>query len=60
MIKLKPWHRRHALSLAAQLPEDLKDRRAVLAGTNELSEKFLDRRRARRRRTQAKKHKRTG
>lgn len=36
------WRRRCALNLAAQLPEDEDDRRAVLQYMQELVDKFLD------------------
>lgn len=36
------WHRRHAIQLAAQLPEDSKDALIVLELTRELVESFLE------------------
>lgn len=35
------WRRRHALQIAAQLPEDVEDALAVLDLARELVEKFL-------------------
>ena len=35
------WHRRHALMLATQLPDDIADARLVLEAANELVETFL-------------------
>ena len=36
------WHRRHAIMLASQLPEDLKDARIRLRLVEELVNGFLD------------------
>ena len=36
------WHRRQAMLLAAQLPENPNDARMVLAAITELVETFLD------------------
>lgn len=41
MKDFMPWHRRHAVHLASQLPEDPEDALAVLALTVELVERFL-------------------
>ncbi len=35
------WHRRHAIHIASELPDDPEDALAVLAPTVELVEKFL-------------------
>jgi len=35
------WHRRRALMLATQLPDDIADARLVLEAANELVETFL-------------------
>ena len=35
------WHRRHALMLAGQLPENIKDAELVLQAVQELMETFL-------------------
>ena len=35
------WHRRHALTLAGQLPENIEDARLVLEAVSELVEDFL-------------------
>lgn len=35
------WHRRHALTLAGQLPENIEDARLVLEAISELVEDFL-------------------
>jgi len=35
------WHRRHALTIAGQLPENLADARLVLEAVSELVEEFL-------------------
>lgn len=36
-----PWHRRHALLLASQLPEDTNDAKMVMAALAELMDTFL-------------------
>jgi hypothetical protein len=36
------WHRRHAIMLASQLPEDLKDARIILRLAEELVNGLLD------------------
>jgi hypothetical protein len=41
MPKIEPWHRRHALQLASQLPEKIEDARLVIKATQELLEDFL-------------------
>jgi hypothetical protein len=35
------WHRRHAIQLAAQLPDNIDDARAVIRYLTELLEDFL-------------------
>ena len=35
------WHRRHAMTIAAQLPENLEDARLVLEAMSELLEDFM-------------------
>lgn len=35
------WHRRHALTIASQLPENVSDARLVLMAVNELVEGYL-------------------
>lgn len=40
----RAWQRRHAIQIAAQLPERPKDALAVLALARELVENFLDQR----------------
>ena len=39
----QPWHRRHALTLASQLPENVADARLILYAVTELVEGFLSR-----------------
>jgi hypothetical protein len=40
-MKEQPWHRRHALMIAAQLPEDHNDALAVLCAAVDLVQGFL-------------------
>ena len=40
-MKEKPWHRRHALMIASQLPEDHNDALAVLCAAIDLVQGFL-------------------
>jgi hypothetical protein len=40
-MKEESWHRRHALQLAAQLPERYEDAMAVLRATVRLAEDYL-------------------
>ena len=42
MKKIESWHRKHALMLAAQLPENTNDALAVLEACREIVQKFLD------------------
>lgn len=35
------WHRRHALMLAGQLPENIEDAELILQAAQELVQKFL-------------------
>lgn len=35
------WHRRHALTLASQLPDNVADARLVLEAVSEIVEEFL-------------------
>ncbi|WP_048756600.1 hypothetical protein [Afipia felis] len=42
MSKNDNWHRRHAIQIAAQLPEDAKDALIVLDLAKSLVETFLD------------------
>ena len=39
--KILPWHRRHAVMLASQLPENAADAVIILRLTPELAEGFL-------------------
>jgi hypothetical protein len=39
--EILPWHRRHAVMLASQLPEDVADSVIILRLTMELTEGFL-------------------
>lgn len=41
MAKIETWHRRHAVMLASQLPEDTTDAKLVLQAVQELVETFL-------------------
>jgi hypothetical protein len=41
MAKIEPWHRRHALQLASQLPEGIEDALLVIEATRKLVEAFL-------------------
>jgi hypothetical protein len=41
MTKIEPWHRRHAIQMAAALPPETEDALLVLALTRELVESFL-------------------
>ena len=41
-IKVEGWHRRHALHMASQLPENRVDALAVLECLKELLDGFLD------------------
>lgn len=38
---MEGWHRRHAVMLASQLPEDTTDAKLVLQAVQELVETFL-------------------
>jgi hypothetical protein len=38
---MEQWHRRHALMLASQLPENVADALLVIEATRELVEKFM-------------------
>ena len=40
-MKIQNWHRRHAVMLASQLPEETEDAMAVLECTRELLANFL-------------------
>jgi hypothetical protein len=40
-MKEQPWHRRHALMIASQLPEDHNDALAVLCAAIDLVQGFL-------------------
>jgi hypothetical protein len=42
MAVLLPWHRRHALMLASQLPENSADARLVIQAVTELLDTFMD------------------
>ncbi len=42
MAKMEQWHRRHAIMLAGQLPENTQDALAVLEAYRELVERFID------------------
>lgn len=42
MRKPLAWHRRHALNIAGQLPENVADARLVLQAVEELVEGFLN------------------
>jgi len=35
------WHRRHALTIASQLPDNVADARLILAAVSELVDDFL-------------------
>jgi hypothetical protein len=39
--KTEPWHRRHALNLVAQLPEDVTDARIILDCARDFVERFI-------------------
>lgn len=39
-----PWHRRHAVSLAAQLPDEPDDARVILELVTQILNEFLDHR----------------
>jgi hypothetical protein len=41
MSKIEPWHRRHALQLACQLPDGIDDALTILRLARELVEDFL-------------------
>jgi hypothetical protein len=41
MLKVEPWHRRHALQIACQLPEKHDDAMAVLCAAMDLVKDFL-------------------
>jgi hypothetical protein len=41
MAVLLPWHRRHALMLASQLPENSADARLVIQAVTELLDTFM-------------------
>ncbi len=41
MAVLLPWHRRHALMLASQLPENTADARLVIQAVTELLDTFM-------------------
>jgi len=41
MAKIETWHRRHAVQLASQLPDDLDDARIIIRLTQELLDSFL-------------------
>lgn len=41
MAKIETWHRRQAIVLASQLPEDTTDAKMVLEAVQELVETFL-------------------
>jgi hypothetical protein len=38
---MEAWHRRHAIVLASQLPDNVEDARLVLEATCEIVESFL-------------------
>jgi hypothetical protein len=40
-MKVQAWHRRHALNIASQLPEDHDDALAVLCAAMDLVQGFL-------------------
>ncbi len=40
-MTIEPWHRRHAVSLASQLPENPTDALLVLEATRELLTTFM-------------------
>jgi hypothetical protein len=40
-MKIQAWHRRHAIMIAGQLPDNPKDALLVLQATRELIEQFL-------------------
>ena len=42
MGKPLAWHKRHALTIAGQLPENIEDARLVLQAMQELVENFLN------------------
>lgn len=42
MKNIEGWHRRHALVLAGQLPDNTTDALAILDACRELVQKFLD------------------
>jgi hypothetical protein len=48
MSDVQEWHRRHAIQIAAQLPEGIEDALMVLELTRELVETFLAQRDVRR------------
>lgn len=41
MGRTEPWHKRHAVHLVAQLPENAADALIILAAATEFVEKFL-------------------
>jgi hypothetical protein len=41
-MKIEPWHRRLAVQLASQLPDQIEDGRIILRLTTELLEDFLN------------------
>ena len=41
MSKIEPWHRRHAIQMAAALPNDIDDALIVLNLARQLVEAFL-------------------
>jgi len=42
LAKPLAWHKRHALSIAGQLPENMTDARLILQAVQELLDNFLD------------------
>ena len=40
-MKELPWHRRHALQLASQLPENYEDAMAVVRATERLVQEYM-------------------
>ena len=41
MSKIESWHRRHAIQLAAQLPDGIEDARTIVRLVEELISRFL-------------------
>jgi hypothetical protein len=41
MSNVENWHRRHALTLASQLPDNANDALLVIEATREIVEQFL-------------------